>query len=95
MHFLSNVFSPDPTLGGSSANAVLSVDGLEMYAVENATNHRTDKYELVSEQRTPVLRRAETFYMAVKFKGERGMETHKDRVRVVFEMGENKKRNLQ
>ena len=63
------------------------MEKLELYASENATNHRTSKYELVSEQSTAVFRRAAPFYMAVQTK-ERPVEIGKDQVNVVFEFGE-------
>ena len=69
-----------------SQTGSIEVDKLEFYATENATNHWTDKYEQVSELKNPVLRRANTFYMAVDTKG-RAVDFAKDVVKLSFEYG--------
>lgn len=67
-----------PLLPGRNAptadkSGPLTVEKVELYASENASNHRTDKYEQVTEHKNPVLRRAAPFYLAVQ-----GRSTNKD-----------------
>ncbi len=52
------------------------------------------RYELVSDQRTPVLRRGQTFYLAVEAKGGGGtggssaaFDLGRDRMKLVFQFG--------
>ena len=54
------------------------------------------RYELVSEQRTPVLRRGQTFYLAVQKAqapgggggSETGFDLDRDRIKLIFQFGE-------
>lgn len=65
---------------------VAQVDSVELYAVENSTNHRTDKYELVQDDKTPVLRRADFFYLALKAQN-RQLDLDSDEIKLVFDFG--------
>ena len=65
---------------------VPSIANVEMYAKENASNHRTDKYELVTEQNVPVLRRGDAFYLAIKA-NNRALDPDRDRIKINFEFG--------
>ncbi|CAG0906807.1 unnamed protein product, partial [Darwinula stevensoni] len=67
---------------GTTGIRTLLVDALEFYEKENAKNHHTDAYELVNHG-TPVFRRGEAFYMALRFKA-RDYEVKRDMVKFVF-----------
>ena len=82
---VSLIISPSGAAVTSASAA--EVELVELYAKENASNHRTDRYELVSDQDTPVLRRAQTFYMAVRAKKQQ-FDLRKDRIKVCFQFGE-------
>ena len=64
----------------------LDINHVEFYASENAKNHRTDKYDLVSDKKIPVLRRSNSFYMAISAH-QRPIDPKKDKLNVVFEFG--------
>ena len=80
------VLNPDVSVDDPPIDGVVEVDHLELYAKENAANHRTGQYELVSDKSTPVLRRADNFYLAVVTK-DKEIDLNHDVVRVVFEFG--------
>ena len=46
---------------------LLEVEELETYALKNAENHRTEKYELVRNSKLPVLRRSAKFFLGVRY----------------------------
>jgi len=65
----------------------LKVDTVEMYARDNAREHRTDRYELVRENMSScVLRRGQPFFMALRMK-ERNYDARRDVLRVSFNFG--------
>ena len=63
------------------------MDRLLFYPKENAGNHMTEQYELVTEQNTPVLRRSANFYLAIKTKSRQIDLGGKDSVNLIFEFG--------
>ena len=65
---------------------LLEVEELETYALKNAENHRTEKYELVRNSQLPVLRRSAKFFLGVRA-GNRVVDFSKDDIRVVFLFG--------
>ena len=79
----------------------LKVDTVEMYARDNAREHRTDRYELVRENMSScVLRRGQPFFMALRMK-ERNYDARRDVLRVSFNFGtfikiylKNEKKNV-
>ena len=70
-----------------NSNAGIEVERLFLYAKENAGDHMTDQYELVTEQDTPVLRRSASFYLAIKSKSRPIDIGGKDAVNLIFEFG--------
>lgn len=60
---------------------------VEFYPRENAKEHHTDMFELVSDSpgSTPVLRRGQNFFFAIRF--DRAFEQARDFVRVNFVFG--------
>ncbi len=67
------------------SSLVLTVASTELYAIENSANHHTDKYELVKEQKTPVLRRSDFFYMAVRTK--QVIDLARYQIKIIFQFG--------
>ncbi len=61
----------------------MKVDKLELYAAENAQNHKTDKYCLVDED-VAVLRRGREFFLAVIFTDDNVEESA---LKVIFDFG--------
>ena len=58
-----------------------------LYPKENAINHHTEKYELVTDQDTAVVRRAAKFNLAIKT-GSRAIDLdEQDNVNLIFEFG--------
>ena len=76
-----------PNTETRNPNAGIEVERLFLYAKENAKNHMTDQYELVTEQDTPVLRRSASFYLAIKSKSRPIDIGGKDAVNLIFEFG--------
>ncbi|XP_050494484.1 hemocyte protein-glutamine gamma-glutamyltransferase-like [Bombus huntii] len=71
-----------------SSEEALVVDMVYLYEKENAKAHRTISYELVHlEPATPVLRRGQSFHVALRFNREYVAET--DIVRLLFSFGPN------
>ncbi|XP_068986824.1 hemocyte protein-glutamine gamma-glutamyltransferase-like [Bombus flavifrons] len=71
-----------------SSEEALVVDMVHLYEKENAKAHHTISYELVHlEPATPVLRRGQSFYVALRFNREYVAET--DIVRLLFSFGPN------
>lgn len=70
----------------------LEVETLYLYPKENAVSHKTDKYELVHDEESPIaiLRRGLSFTMAIRFTN-RAFDKTKDYVRLLFNYG---KRNF-
>ena len=76
-----------PSIPTTNPDAGIEVEKVFLYPKENAKNHHTEKYELVTDQNIPVLRRATTFRLAIKTK-LRGIDLEeKDVVNLVFEFG--------
>lgn len=73
--------------GGSTGGRPLTVELMEFYPRDNAKEHHTDMYELVSDAQTPtpVLRRGQNFFFAIRF--DRSFEQQRDFVRVNFNFG--------
>lgn len=66
----------------------LEVDTVHFYEVDNAKQHHTDKYEVVhNTPPTPVLRRGQPFFLALRFKN-RDYQEFNDVVKLVFSYGE-------
>lgn len=69
-----------------SENVPLKVEQTEFYALDNAKEHHTDQFEIVQDlPPTPVLRRGQTFYFAVRF--DREINPVEDVIRLVFNFG--------
>lgn len=66
----------------------LKVEIIYFYALENAKQHHTDKYEVVHDEEnvTPVLRRGHKFNIAIRFIG-RQYSSGTDNVSVIFNYG--------
>lgn len=73
---------------GGTSQRPLTVELTEFYPRDNAKEHHTDMYELVSDAHTPtpVLRRGQNFFFAIRF--DRSFEQQRDLVRVNFAFGE-------
>ncbi|KAG8256669.1 hypothetical protein J6590_063512 [Homalodisca vitripennis] len=70
------------------ASPPISVELTELYARDNAKSHHTDLFELVVDTPpTPVLRRGQAFFFAVRF--NRPFDIHQDLVRFIFDFGPN------
>lgn len=71
---------------GPSARPLV-VELTEFYPRDNAKEHHTDMYELVTDALTPtpVLRRGQNFFFAIRF--DRSFEQQRDFVRVCFSFG--------
>ncbi|XP_012266223.1 hemocyte protein-glutamine gamma-glutamyltransferase-like [Athalia rosae] len=70
------------------ASESLVVKGIFLYEQDNATAHRTCKYELVHmDPPTPVLRRGQPFNLAIRF--DRSYVDETDIVRMLFSFGPN------
>ncbi|KAG8256671.1 hypothetical protein J6590_063514 [Homalodisca vitripennis] len=68
------------------ASPPISVELTELYARDNAKSHHTDLFELVVDTPpTPVLRRGQAFFFAVRF--NRPFDIHQDLVRFIFDFG--------
>lgn len=64
----------------------IEVQAVEIYARENAKVHNTHPYELLETRDPPlIVRRGQTFYMAVRFK--RAFNVQQDRVNLQLEFG--------
>lgn len=71
-----------------SSEEALVVEMVHLYEKENAKVHHTISYELVHlEPATPVLRRGQSFHVALRFNREYVAET--DIVRLLFSFGPN------
>lgn len=66
---------------------LLEVEEVETYALKNAENHRTEKYELVKNSKLPVLRRSAKFFLGVRARNREAADFSKDDIRVVFSFG--------
>ena len=67
----------------------VDVENVFLYPQENAKNHHTEKYGLVSEQNIAVIRRAAKFNLAIKTKSRAIDLLTKDDVYITFEFGNN------
>lgn len=68
-----------------SSQLSLKVGEVHWYVKDNAANHRTSKFELI-ERNTPILRRGQTFFLAVRISGRLYREGHDD-LTLVFNFG--------
>jgi hypothetical protein len=70
-------------------NLPLKVTAVTFYPEGNGKHHRTSKFELV-ERDTPILRRGQTFFIAVAFgadQNKRKFDESLDAIRLVFSFG--------
>lgn len=67
----------------------INVERVEFYPKENAKEHKTTEYDLVSSSDvpTPIFRRGFNFFFAVKF--DRDFDPSTDALRVHFNFGKN------
>ncbi|KAK4873340.1 hypothetical protein RN001_015369 [Aquatica leii] len=66
---------------------ILETVSIDLYPLDNAGPHRTDKFEMVHEETpTPVLRRGQNFNIQVRFK-QRSFQKDKDVIRLIFNFG--------
>lgn len=71
--------------------ANLEVDLVYFYPKENAELHRTDRFELVHDEApVPILRRGQTFTVAIRFAQGRNFQEGVDLVRVAFSFGKSR-----
>lgn len=70
-----------------SANVV---ETLYLYPLENARNHKTERFELVHDKENPIpiLRRGLSFTMALRFSG-REYDSSRDSIKFIFNFGES------
>lgn len=72
----------------------LKVELVHLYPLENAKQHHTDKFEVVhNKPATPVVRRGQAFFAALRFK-ERVYNDFTDVVSLVFNYSKSKYVNL-
>lgn len=72
---------------GNKMSEHLKVESLCFYPLENAAEHRTDRFELIhDEDPIPILRRGQLFNVAVRF-SNRSVDLNKDFVRLMFNYG--------
>lgn len=66
----------------------LRIESLYLYPLENAKQHKTERFELVhdNENPVPILRRGISFTMAVRFV-DRAYDASKDSVKFIFNFG--------
>lgn len=66
----------------------LVVESINLFPLENAKAHHTDRFEIVrTEPEVPVVRRGQEFKVAIKF-SNRDYVKSKDMIRVLFNAGE-------
>ena len=76
-----------PRIPTTNPDAGVDVESVFLYPKENAKNHHTEKYELVTDQDTAVVRRAAKFNLAIKT-GSRAIDLdEQDNVNLIFEFG--------
>lgn len=64
----------------------LQVDIADFYPIDNAQEHKTDRYEIIRDSPpSPVFRRGQLFYMAVRF--DHPFDHNQDIIRLVFDFG--------
>lgn len=65
----------------------LEVESLYFYPLENAAKHHTDRFEIIhSEPRVPVIRRGQSFIVAIRFQ-KRSYIPKTDNIRFIFNCG--------
>jgi transglutaminase 1 len=64
----------------------LTVLSTHLYPLENALEHHADRFELLQDGSTAILRRGQPFYLGIKF--NRPLDKVMDIVRIVFVTGE-------
>lgn len=71
------------------SKSTLVVDKVYFYAKNNATEHRTVRYELVHRQpETAILRRGQAFTFIIRFADGKSFNPEKDLLRLHFNLGE-------
>lgn len=64
----------------------IAVVGVEFYTKDNAKLHHTEEYDLINgEMPTPILRRGENFFVALRF--DRPFDAELDVIRLSFGFG--------
>jgi hypothetical protein len=72
------------------SKSILAVDKVYFYAKNNATEHRTIRYELVHRQpETAILRRGQPFTFIIRFADGKSFNPGKDILRLNFDLGES------
>ncbi|XP_035218185.1 hemocyte protein-glutamine gamma-glutamyltransferase-like [Stegodyphus dumicola] len=67
----------------------IEVDTVEFYCNDNAKSHHTDNYDLLEgKEPSPVLRRGDSFFMAIRFNRPFNIQT--DKIRLDFTFGPKK-----
>lgn len=73
----------------SSAPKPIEVDATEFYAKSQAKKHTTEPYDLLEgKEPSPIFRRGESFYFAIRFK--RPLDWNTDKIRLEFSFGPKK-----
>lgn len=63
----------------------IEVDAVEYYCKDNAKSHHTENYDLLDGKDTsPVLRRGEPFYMALRFNKPFNLDTDRVKIELIF-----------
>ena len=76
-----------PNIPTANPDAGVDVERVFLYPKENAKNHHTEKYELVTDQDTAVVRRAAKFNLAIKT-GSRAIDLdEQDNINLIFDFG--------
>lgn len=63
----------------------VSVVSTHTYVMENAIEHHTDRFELLRDNSTLILRRGQPFYFGIRF--NRPFDVNKDIIRTVLVTG--------
>lgn len=65
----------------------LEIESLHFYPLENAAKHHTDRFEIIhSEPRVPVIRRGQSFVVALRFQN-RNYIPKTDKIKFIFNCG--------
>ena len=90
LHFVTIHFVVYPSIPTTNPGSGVDVEKLFLYPNENAKNHHTEKYELVTDQNIAVVRRAATFSLAIKTNSRAIDLDELDNVNLIFEFGKFK-----
>jgi len=70
--------------GSDDKTTALVVREVDFYPQDNASDHQTDDYDLVTEHNVPVLRRSQVFSLAIKFDQEFNPKTQQCHISLEF-----------